>query len=99
LRIDPMLAEAHNNLGNVLQQAGRYQEAIEHYKSALELDQHYAQASMGLALAYSKIDRVNEAIVAGEQAEKLEQSAGQTEFAKQINDWLQTYRAEGEKKR
>lgn len=98
LRLDPKLAEAHNNLGNALQQSGRYNEAVDHYKTALKLDEQYAQASMGLALAYSKMDRPSEAISAAEQAERLAQSTRQFEFAKQIQDWLRTYKSKTSKK-
>ena len=37
LRIKPGFAEAHCNLGNALEQAGRVPEAILHYKQALKL--------------------------------------------------------------
>ncbi|HUB78487.1 MAG TPA: tetratricopeptide repeat protein [Bryobacteraceae bacterium] len=52
LRLDPSLAEAHNNLGVVLSQIpGRGSEAIAHFREALRLRPDYEDARYNLNLA------------------------------------------------
>ena len=50
LRIKPDYAEAHNNLGIALVQAGRMQEAIGHYEQALRIKPDYAEAHYNLGM-------------------------------------------------
>jgi protein O-GlcNAc transferase len=45
----PDLAEAHYNLGIVLEQAGRLQDAVEHYEQALRINPKMIEAQNGLA--------------------------------------------------
>jgi tetratricopeptide (TPR) repeat protein len=51
LRSNPNLADAHNNLGNLLFEDGRYDEAIEHYRLALAREPGRASTTHNLAVA------------------------------------------------
>jgi tetratricopeptide (TPR) repeat protein len=51
VRIKPDSAEAHNNLGNALLQAGKVQEAIQQYEQALRIKPDLVQAQINLARA------------------------------------------------
>jgi len=55
IEADPRYALAYFDLGNVLDETGRLQEAIRIYKTALQLAPTYADAHYNLALAYEKI--------------------------------------------
>ena len=44
----PNLVGAHNNLGNALRKTSHMQEAIEHYKQALELNPSFAECALQL---------------------------------------------------
>jgi protein O-mannosyl-transferase len=44
LRLDPNIAETHNNLGQALALQGRRDEAIVEYREALRLDPHHDEA-------------------------------------------------------
>jgi Flp pilus assembly protein TadD len=46
--LEPGYAEAHNNLGSVLAQAGRVREAIAEYEEALRIRPGYAKARANL---------------------------------------------------
>ena len=48
LRINPSYAEAHNNLGSVLEQNGRISEAISHFSAALRIFPQYKDAQNNL---------------------------------------------------
>jgi tetratricopeptide (TPR) repeat protein len=61
-------AEAHDNLGGVLAQTGKIEEAIAHYEQALRLKPDYAEAHYNLGIALWQTGRVPEAIVQYEQA-------------------------------
>jgi predicted TPR repeat methyltransferase/Flp pilus assembly protein TadD len=62
----------HNNLGNVLYAQGRLQEAIQAYKKALVLDDHYAQAHSHLGLCYALLDERDLAEKHHQQAIRIE---------------------------
>ena len=48
VRLHPDFAEGHNNLGNALAALGRTDEAIGHYRAALEINPSYAEARSNL---------------------------------------------------
>jgi len=86
-------AEEHNKLGLALAKDGQMHEAIEHYKQALRLYPEYAEAYYNLALAHAEFGQRVEAAAAAQKALELAKSQGYTERAKQIKDWLNSYRA------
>jgi predicted O-linked N-acetylglucosamine transferase (SPINDLY family) len=62
LQIKPAFAEAHNNLGNILQDLGRHDEAIACYTKALQIKPDYAEAHNNLGSALQELGRHDEAI-------------------------------------
>ena len=59
--VNPNVAFAHNNLGNILLKQERVDEAIEHFNKALELDPGDAKAHNNLGLALVRQGRLDEA--------------------------------------
>jgi tetratricopeptide (TPR) repeat protein len=58
----PNSPQIHNNFANALRQKGRADEAIEHYKIALELDRSFSIARRNLGLTLAEKGRYDEAI-------------------------------------
>ena len=58
----PTFADAHYNLGNALAERGQIDEAIAHYRKALEIKPDFAEAHNNLASALTRRGRVDEAI-------------------------------------
>ncbi len=59
---NPNNCRAHNNLGNVLDDRGRFDEAVVQYRKALELNPGYVKAHYNLGLALANHGRPDEAI-------------------------------------
>lgn len=57
IHLDPKLAVAHFQLGNVLEDAGRTEEAISEFQAAGRLDANYAEPHVALARIYRKLGR------------------------------------------
>ena len=93
LRLNPDYLDAHNNLGIALLKTGRPEEAIEHFKESLRIKPDFIVAYKNLALAYASVHQSSEAIAAAEKALELARSQGQPSLARQIEDWLNSYRA------
>jgi tetratricopeptide (TPR) repeat protein len=74
-------AEAHNNLGMVLQREGRMQEAMGQYKQSVRLRPANAEAQYNLGLALARLGRMQEATGQYEQALRLK-----PDFAEAHND-------------
>ena len=55
IRLEPRIATAHFQLGNVLDSTGKAQAAIEEYKQAAQLDSHYAEPHYALARVYRRL--------------------------------------------
>ncbi|MFN7949130.1 MAG: tetratricopeptide repeat protein [Blastocatellia bacterium] len=70
-------AGAHLNLGYVLNQQGRYEDAIKEYESALRLQPQSLAALSGLIPLYERTGRLREAAYASEMHKKLSASAQQ----------------------
>ena len=71
LSITPDLAEGHNCLGNVLFGTGKYEDAVNHYRRALELDPNSDYALGQLAEAYQKLGNAEAAEAAYKKAISL----------------------------
>jgi tetratricopeptide (TPR) repeat protein len=65
-------AEAHNNLGSNLFQAGKISEAVGHYQQALRLKPDYADALNNLGVAVARLGRLQEAMGHWEQALRVD---------------------------
>jgi tetratricopeptide (TPR) repeat protein len=63
--------------GTALAREGKYDLAIEHYKSALRLDPHLPGLHLNLGLAYFKSKRLPEAVAAFEEAVKADSNSFQ----------------------
>ncbi|MGA2799130.1 MAG: tetratricopeptide repeat protein [Thermoguttaceae bacterium] len=64
-----------------------------HYQQALRLNPDLINAYYNLALAYARLQQSSEAVAAARKGLELARSAGQANLAKQIEDWLNSYRA------
>ena len=60
--LDPFYAAPHNDLGILLEAAGRLEEAEHSYQRALELDPTYVDAHANLAMLYERLGRNEQAI-------------------------------------
>lgn len=63
LKSDPTILDAHQMLGTISSQREDFEEAIEHFRRALELDSDHTTSLFGLAGAYRNLDRLDEALV------------------------------------
>jgi tetratricopeptide (TPR) repeat protein len=68
LELDPGLAEAHLNLGRLLQERGQVTEAADHYRAALSLDPGDVTAAYNLGTALEYLGHDADAIVAYRRA-------------------------------
>lgn len=62
LKIYPEFAAAHSNLASILQQQGRLQEAIEHYKEAIKISPTFADAYSNMGNTLKEMGDVNGAL-------------------------------------
>ena len=62
IELDPNLAAAHSNLGNIFYSRGDYSGALDKYKQALDLDGDNPVFHENLHAAYKKLGRVSEAV-------------------------------------
>ena len=58
------MAEAHNNLGNILQMAGSHEEAVARYRTAVNLRPSYAEAYRNMGSALRQMGMLDEAVTA-----------------------------------
>jgi tetratricopeptide (TPR) repeat protein len=68
LELDAHHADAHVNLGRLLQEAGLVEEAERHYRLALREDPDHATAAFNLAVALEDLGRTGDAIEAYRRA-------------------------------
>lgn len=68
LELDPAHADAHVNLGRLLQESGARVAALEHYRAALEIEPGHAVAAFDLGVVLEDLGRRSEAIAAYERA-------------------------------
>ncbi|MGC9991447.1 MAG: tetratricopeptide repeat protein [Candidatus Cybelea sp.] len=73
LEAQSQYAPALTNLGNLLLESGRLQDAIDHYERAIASDGEYAIAYLNLGVAYKRAGRIAEGVRALRQAQRLEQ--------------------------
>jgi len=62
LQVTDNNSQMHNNLGNVLLEKGKLQQAIAHYTSALEINPNYGEAYINLGVALANQGKLEEAI-------------------------------------
>ena len=72
LQLQPDHAEAHNNLGNALQDQGKLDEAVACYRRALQLKPDFAEAHNNLGVALQEQGKLDEAVACYRRALELE---------------------------
>jgi TPR repeat protein len=80
LALDPLHADAHVNLGRLLQLDGRIEEAIEHYRAALRDGSTDPTAAFNLGTALETLGRSAESIEAYQQALAMDQAFADAHF-------------------
>ena len=71
LALSPDDAKAHNNLGVILESAGRPAEAMEHYRHAIEAESDYPNGYTNMGIALARAGKFAEAMPYLEKAAKL----------------------------
>jgi protein O-mannosyl-transferase len=94
LNYEDNLPQIHKNLGLAYRAKGQYQQAIEHLQQAIRLKSDYLIAYNQLAFTYAQTNQSAEAIATAQKALDFARSKGWTAEAKQIELWLNSYRAE-----
>lgn len=69
--LDPKHYRALTNLGNVMLESGRVDEAIEHYEAALKVNNHFANAQHNLGVAYRRKGHVHKSVQAIRKAQRM----------------------------
>ena len=77
LKLTPDSAQAHSELGVVLQSLGRSDDAINHFQQALKLKPDYAEAHYNLGFAFHSLGGTDEAIEEYRQAIRIKPDYGQ----------------------
>jgi tetratricopeptide (TPR) repeat protein len=72
LRVNPHDAQAHYNLGIILERAGDADGAITHYEPAIQIQPDFAMAHYNLALALQRAGKVADAVDHYEQVARIE---------------------------
>ena len=80
--LNPKYPEPYNNLGNICLEEKKYEESIELYKKALELNSDYSAAHSNLGLAYKRTKRINEAVIHFKRAAEIDRKAPLSEVKK-----------------
>ena len=81
LRTNPAAYLAHNNLGVMLVEAGKPEQALAHYHTSLALDPKLAETHFNLGKALSRMGRTDEAIAAYETSLRLNPRLEQAHLA------------------
>lgn len=72
LAVDPNWAEAHANLGDILDITGRTEEAAAQYRLAIRLNPSNSHGYTGLCVLYTRESRLTEALSYAQAASRLE---------------------------
>jgi tetratricopeptide (TPR) repeat protein len=90
IRLNPDYADAHNNLGALLRDLKRFEEAEEELKKAIRLNSNFAEAHGNLGMLYSVIGRLEDAEKELEIAKRLFEEQGRAEDVKRAEDLLKS---------
>jgi tetratricopeptide (TPR) repeat protein len=80
LELDPDHADAHVNLGRLLQQSGQMEEAMRHYREALRSSPTHATAAFNLGTVLEDQGQATDAIAAYARALAIDDSLGDAHF-------------------
>jgi protein O-mannosyl-transferase len=92
LGLNPNFAQVHVNMGNALTKTGRLSDAIEHYRRALELAPNFTTVYLYLAKTCAANHQSTEALDMAQKGLELARSKGETDLARRIEDWQNSYR-------
>ncbi len=81
-------ASAHYNLGNLLDDQGRYDEAEEEWRVAIRANPDLAEAHTNLGIIFLKTERPEEAEKEFEAAKELFNNQGRDEDVKKMEELL-----------
>jgi tetratricopeptide (TPR) repeat protein len=93
LGLNPNFALVHFNMGKALAKTGRLSDAIAHFRRALELDPDFTAVYLYLAMMYAANHQSSEALDMAQKGLEQARSKGDSELARRIEDWLNSYRA------
>jgi protein O-mannosyl-transferase len=93
LRLNNDFLEARLNLGLALMAVDQPGKAVDHFNQALRLLPDDVSIYSVLMAAYAKIQQPPDAIAAAQKAIQLARSQGQETQARQLENWLNSYRA------
>jgi tetratricopeptide (TPR) repeat protein len=62
IQMDPNYSEYHNEIGNILQEQERYQEAIDHYLQAIRRSAPYAEVYFNKAVCHLRLGELEDAL-------------------------------------
>jgi tetratricopeptide (TPR) repeat protein len=72
IKIDPEFADAHNDLGVVLENLGEHASSAQQFRKAVQLAPRHKEATANLSIALYELKRYHEACTAANQAIKIE---------------------------
>nr|QNO53906.1 hypothetical protein NNHBGCAA_00006 [Methanosarcinales archaeon ANME-1 ERB6] len=90
IRSNPNLAEVHYNLGVLLEDLARYDEAEEEYKKAIKLNLNLAEAHANLGILFLIIERSEEAKKELKIAKELFEKEGREEDVEKTEELLRS---------
>jgi tetratricopeptide (TPR) repeat protein len=93
IKLKPNYIDAINNQGNVFRKLGQYQQAMDRYQQVLALKPDFADVYFNLAMTFADMNQSSNALAAGQKALELAREQAKSALAKQIEDWLNSYRA------
>jgi tetratricopeptide (TPR) repeat protein len=93
MQLKPNQPVVHYSLGIALMQIDQPREAAEQFRQALLFQPDYIEAYFNLALAYAKTDQPADAAAMAQKALGIARSKGEKEYIKEIEEWLDSYRA------
>lgn len=79
LELEPRLAQAHSNLGNIFYARGEYEEALLKYKEASAIDPNNPIFHQNMHAALKKLGRISEAVASLKQSHRLTRSQAKAE--------------------
>jgi diamine N-acetyltransferase len=94
IQTNPQNAKAYFNLADALVATGSPQEAVLYYLKALDVQPDFMEACAHLALTYETLGKWDEAVATGEKAIRFARAQGHSNVAKNIELWLQDFRAQ-----
>ena len=94
IELNPNLKEAYNNLGRILNDLERPDEALKHLEKALKIDPNYVSALINKGITLAKLGRFNEALRDFERALTLDPNSEKAWYNKALVHFILGQRSE-----